>query len=133
MSKLTQATPRTDALVLSLADEPVRAAEKVTGEVAQLNVAVSTLYEVLLKVGNHARELERENMRLAGVIADIDTLRAKEGSCVTIWHDNPDFNSAHNCAVTVHRNDDDEQGHTYYGDTMAEALEAAVAGEGATA
>jgi hypothetical protein len=60
--------------------------------------------------------------------AAIDTLRAEEGSSVEIIHDNPDFDNGRNCAVVVRRNFE-ESGRTYYGETVVEALQAAVAGE----
>jgi hypothetical protein len=75
--ELAGPTPRTDELVNALANAPVIAAEKVRGEVPQLKAAIDSLYNCLLKIGNHARQLERALSRQSSS----DTGAAKRPVC----------------------------------------------------
>lgn len=57
----------------------------------------------------------------------VEKLRAPEGHAVTLICDNPDFNGQPNCAVECCADWTDWKPHRFTGDTILEALQAALA------
>jgi hypothetical protein len=69
--------PITDALVLKVGDYPVRAAEKVRGQVKQLEAGITALYEGVREVGMLSARFEKERRELLTILDDLENWLSK--------------------------------------------------------